>query len=66
MAQVRDGRERQTFMYDVHGQEQGCVIVRMDSMPTARFTAFARYVVPRYQERALWKLPSEFRWWVSC
>jgi hypothetical protein len=33
MAQVRDGRKRQTFVYDVHGKEQGCVINRIRRCP---------------------------------
>jgi hypothetical protein len=27
MAQVRDGRKRQTFVYDVHGKEQGALSI---------------------------------------
>jgi hypothetical protein len=33
MAQVMDGHERQTFVYDVHGEEQECVINRMRQCP---------------------------------
>jgi hypothetical protein len=30
MAQIRDGCERQTFVYDVHGDEQSCSIASGD------------------------------------
>jgi hypothetical protein len=63
--EVRDGRERQTLVYDIHGEEQVVLSivsgdvqswVKVDKRrqtPTASPTAFVRHA-PRYSELTHW------------
>jgi len=54
--EVRDGLERQTSVYDIHGEEQVQSWVKVDKR-TASPTAFVtRGDPPRYSELARWLL----------